>query len=632
MPKVELRMQSGERKIVLCEPGENLLALAESEGISIDAPCSGNGACGKCRVRLVEGSLDAAPSRHLSAEAYEQGWRLACEARVTPECAVFVPDTKGLQVLDLSGSREQAAFGDCLKDLENSGISFDNPFLALPIAMEAPNADDPAPDGERLTRAIRKKLGVSEVRIPHSVMVQLARTLRENNFTVCAKGERKGNVFCLMALCAPGDQTLVGCAIDVGTTTVAVVLTDLANGKLLSAASCANAQLCYGADVIHRIIRQGEPGGRERLQGAIVDKTLNPLLRDACRQAGVSPQSILRFCVAANTAMNHLLVGADAQSIRMEPYVPSFFRWDGLLARDLGLCANPEANVVLSPNIGSFVGGDITAGVLATCMWNREEMSLFLDLGTNGEIVLGGRDYLIGCACSAGPAFEGGDISCGMRAAPGAVEHVTLDDNMEPHLRVIGGERPAGLCGSGLIDLAAELFRTGAINPQGRIIREGSRVRRENGMACCIFAHPWESGTGQELSLTETDLDNLIRAKAAVFSAIETLLKAVDLTPEDIDRVLVAGGIGSGLSIENAISIGMLPDMPREKFCYVGNTSLLGAYAMTRSHEAYRQCCRVAEGITYLELSTYPGYMDSFLAACFLPHTDGSKFPSRHRT
>lgn len=624
-------MQGGGERAVLCAPGENLLALAERGGISIDAPCSGNGGCGKCRVRLVEGELASSPSRHISAEDWAQGWRLACESRVTRDCAVFVPDTKGLQVLDFSGSREQAAFIDCLKGLENSGISFDNPFLALPIAMEAPDADDPAPDGERLTRAIRKALGVSEVRIPHSVMAELAPTLRENDFTVCAKGERQGNVFSLMALCAPGDQALVGCAVDVGTTTVAVVLTDLAGGKLLSAASCANAQLRYGADVINRIIRQGEPGGRERLQAAIVEGTLNPLLRDACRQAGVSPRSILRLCVAANTTMNHLLVGADAQSIRMEPYVPSFFRWDGLLARDLGLCANPEAAVVLAPNIGSYVGGDITAGVLASGMWNREEMSLFLDLGTNGEIVLGGRDFLMGCACSAGPAFEGGDISCGMRAAPGAVEHVTLDDDMEPRLRVIGGEPPAGLCGSGLIDLAAELFRTGVINPQGRFLREGSRIRRENGMARFILAHPWESGTGRELSLTETDLDNLIRAKGAVFSAIETLLQAVDMTPEDIDRILVAGGIGSGLSIENAVSIGMLPDVPREKFRCIGNTSLLGAYAMTRSREAYRQCCRVAEGITYLELSTCPGYMDSFLAACFLPHTDGSKFPNRHR-
>ena len=632
MPKVEFRMGSGGKRAVLCAPGENLLALAEREGITIDAPCSGNGACGKCRVRLVEGELASSPSRHLSAGDWREGWRLACESRVTRDCAVFVPDTKGLQVLDFSGSREQAAFIDCLKGLENSGISFDNPFLALPIAMEAPDADDPAPDGERLTRAIRKTLGVSEVRIPHSVMAELAPTLRENGFTVCAKGERQGNVFSLMALCAPEDQALVGCAMDVGTTTVAVVLTDLAGGKLLSAASCANAQLRYGADVINRIIRQGEPGGRERLQAAIVEGTLNPLLRDACRQAGVSPRSILRLCVAANTTMNHLLVGADAQSIRMEPYVPSFFRWDGLLARDLGLSANPEAAVVLAPNIGSFLGGDITAGVLASGMWNREEMSLFLDLGTNGEIVLGGRDFLIGCACSAGPAFEGGDISCGMRAAPGAVEHVTLDDDMEPRLRVIGGEPPAGLCGSGLIDLAAELFRIGVINPQGRFLREGSRIRRENGMARFILAHPWESGTGRELALTETDLDNLIRAKGAVFSAIETLLQAVDMTPEDIDRVLVAGGIGSGVDMEKSVFIGMLPDVPREKFRYIGNTSLLGAYAMTRSREAYRQCCRVAEGITYLELSTCPGYMDSFLAACFLPHTDGSKFPNRHRT
>lgn len=630
MPKVIFHMEDGGKRAALCQPGESLLELARREGIAIDAPCSGNGLCGKCRVRLESGSLEATPSRHIPEEEALEGWCLACDAKVTQDCTVFIPARfQKLQTLDLSGRREQEALEDSREQLKKCGISFENSFVALSIVMDAPTQDDPTPDAQRLTQAIGKKLGVREVKIPCSVMARLAQILRANGFTVCVKGERKEDAFRVMDVCKPGDRALVGCALDVGTTTVAAALMDLTSGRLLSAASCANAQIRYGADVINRIICQGQPGGKETLQDAILRQTLNPLLSQVCRNAGVSGESILRLCVAANTTMNHLLVGADAQGIRTEPYVPSFFRWDGLLARELGLEVNPEAAVLLAPNIGSYVGGDITAGTLVSGIWNREETTLFIDLGTNGEIVLGNREFLIGCACSAGPAFEGGGISCGMRSAPGAVERVALNDDMELTLTVIGSQRPVGLCGSGLIDLVAELFRTGVINPRGQIVGEGSRIRREKGMASYILAHPWESGTGREVSLTEADIDSFIRAKGAVYSAIDTMLRYVDLTPDGIDRILVAGGIGSGMDMEKAVRVGMLPNVDRKKFRYIGNTSLAGAYAMAMSDPAYETCCHVAEGITYLELSTCPGYMDSFVAACFLPHTDAGLFDNR---
>ena len=296
------------------------------------------------------------------------------------------------------------------------------------------------------------------------------------------------------------------------------------------------------------------------------------------------------------------------------------------------LFRSPIAPVVIAPNIGSYVGGDITAGTLASGIWDKDEMSLFIDLGTNGELVFGNRDFMMSCACSAGPAFEGGDISCGMRATDGAVEACTIDkDTMEPTVTVVGepGQRIVGICGSGIIDIISELFRCGIINARGLFDREGSRVRRDaHGMGRYVIATEEESETGREVSINEVDIDNFIRAKGAIFSAIETLLNSVDMPVEAIDTVYVAGGIGSGINMRNAVNIGMFPDVELEKFKYIGNSSLTGAYAMTVSDEANAKCAELAANMTYLELSTYPGYMDSFVAACFLPHTNASLFPS----
>ena len=350
-----------------------------------------------------------------------------------------------------------------------------------------------------------------------------------------------------------------------------------------------------------------------------------------CKSASLNPRSILSLCIGANTTMNHLFVGVDAQSVRMEPYIPSFFHWDGLLAGDVNLPANPLAEVRIAPNIGSYVGGDITAGTLASGIWDRDEMSLFIDLGTNGEIVFGNRDFLMSCACSAGPAFEGGDISCGMRATDRAIEACTIDKStMDPTLSIVGdpSQKPVGICGSGIIDIISELFRCGIINAKGLFVKEGSRIRRDHhGMGRYVLAEASESETDREISINEVDIDNFIRAKGAIFSAIDTLLKSVDMTVEGIDDVYVAGGIGSGINMKNAVNIGMFPDVPLEKFHYIGNSSLTGAYAMVMSDEANQKTAEVASNMTYLELSTHPGYMDAFVAACFLPHTDSRLFP-----
>ena len=635
--KVTFQIEGGSPVSIECNAGDNLLELARRANVAIDAPCSGNGSCGKCRVKLLEGEVESIPSRHISDEEYSAGWRLSCNCKVVSDCTVLVPDIASayqsrMKTADLSSPKEIAIFEDCQAQLKESGIAFTNHFRSVVVTMAEPTLDDTMPDVERLQWAVSAELGVEKVKVPYAVMVKLASTLRAHNFTVCVKGEIQSDTFLCMEISDPADTAIVGCAIDIGTTTVTMVLTDLETGKLLAKGSSGNGQIRFGADVINRIIESGRPGGKKKLQDAIIKETLTPIIANLCKTAGISARSILRLCIGANTTMNHLLIGVDAEPVRMEPYIPSFFGWEGLLAGDLKLPANPLAPVLIAPNIGSYVGGDITAGTLASGIWDKDEMSLFIDLGTNGELVFGNRDFLMSCACSAGPAFEGGDISCGMRATDGAVEACTIDKvTMEPTLSVIGdaGQKVVGICGSGIIDIISELYRCAIINAKGLFVREGARVRRDgHGCGRYVIADAHESETGREVSINEVDIDNFIRAKGAIFSAIDTLLQSVDMTVDCIDKVYVAGGIGSGINMKNAVNIGMFPDVELEKFQYIGNSSLTGAYAMVLSDEANAKCSEVMANMTYLELSTYPGYMDSFVAACFIPHTDSRLFPN----
>ena len=635
--KVVFQIEGASPVQIECNAGDNLLELARRANVAIDAPCSGNGSCGKCRVKLVEGQLETIKSRHISDEEYEAGWRLSCNAKVLTDCVVFVPDIASayqsrMKTADLSSPQELAIFEKAKAEMEAGGLRFTNNFRALQVEMTAPTEDDTMPDIERLQWAVQALVGCGKVTVPYAVMVKLASTLRENDFRVCVKGEERENTFRCMEICPYDDTAIVGCAIDIGTTTVTMVLTDLTSGKLLAKGSSGNGQIRYGADVINRIIESSREGGKKKLQDAIVKETLNPIIAKLCATANISARSILRISIGANTTMNHLLVGVDADPVRMDPYIPSFFSWEGLLAGDLKLPANPLAPVVIAPNIGSYVGGDITAGTLSSMIWDKDEMSLFIDLGTNGELVFGNRDFLMSCACSAGPAFEGGDISCGMRATDGAIEACTIDkDTMEPTLTIVGeaGQKPVGICGSGIIDIISELFRCSIINAKGLFQREGARVQRDqHGMGRYVIATAQESETGREVSINEVDIDNFIRAKGAIFSAIDTLLSSVDMPIEAIEKVYVAGGIGSGINMKNAVNIGMFPDVELEKFQYIGNSSLTGAYAMVISDGAIEKCHEVGANMTYLELSTYPGYMDSFVAACFLPHTNAGLFPN----
>ena len=638
MPKVVFDIEGGKPVTAECNVGDNLLELARRANVAIDAPCSGNGSCGKCRVKLLEGTVEGLQTSHITDEDYAAGWRLSCASKVSSDVTVMVPDIASayqsrMKTADLSTGEEVAIFTRLEEDLKAAGVDFSNDFMETEVTMEEPTLEDTMPDTERLTMALEGALGCDKVCLSYPTVHKLARVLRQSGFHVAVAGTLKDGVFHAMDVRNANEpQPMCGLAIDIGTTTVSAVITDLKTGRLLAKGSGGNGQIRYGADVINRIVEQGRKGGVERLQKAIVEETLQPLTRALCASAKVDADRILRCCVASNTTMNHLLLGVDADPVRMEPYIPTFFHWDGLKAGDIRFVANPDAKVVLAPNIGSYVGGDITAGTLTSRIWDKDEFSLFIDLGTNGEIVFGNRDFMMSCACSAGPAFEGGDISCGMRATDGAVEAVTIDrETLEPTLSIVGkeGQKPVGICGSGIIDVIAELYRTSAISAKGHFVRENRRILRdEHGMGRYVLAFSNESDTGREIAITEVDIECFIRAKGAIFSAIHIMLSSLDMDVSVLEHIYVAGGIGSGINMENAVRIGMFPDVDRALFQYIGNSSLAGAYALVLSNAAEEKVHELASNMTYLELSTEPKYMEEFVAACFLPHTNKELFPS----
>ena len=638
MFKVTFSFEDGSVVEAFANAGDNLLEVARSANVAIDAPCSGNGACGKCRVQLKSGELESKKTLHISDEEYQAGWRLSCCSKISADVNVLVPDIASayksrMKVADLSSKEEIAIFENAKSDIQLAGIELKNSLEVVDVLMDVPSLDDTMPDNERLTRALRKYLNINRVRIPYVVLKKLPDVLRENNFAVkCVIRATSDDMYVYDIFGKDEDVVIGGLAIDIGTTTVSAVLINMENGEILAKSSAGNGQIRFGADVINRIVESQKPGGQKKLQDAVIKETINPMIHEMCKSAKFPKDHIYRMCVASNTTMNHLFAGINADPLRTEPYIPAFFKTNSLFASDVGVDINKDAHIIMAPNIGSYVGGDITAGTLVSQIWNRPEFSLFIDLGTNGELVFGNSDFMMSCACSAGPAFEGGDISCGMRATDGAIEACTIDkETMEPTYKIVGdpGTKPVGLCGSGIIDVISELYICGIINPKGKFIREGKRIKHDKyGMGSYILAFEEEAGSVKDVEITEVDIDNFIRAKGAIFSAIRTMLTSLDFDVSMIDDVYVAGGIGSGINMQNAVNIGMFPDIPIEKFHYIGNSSLTGAYLMLLSTPAEKKTYELASNMTYMELSTVPIYMDEFVGACFIPHTDTSMFPT----
>jgi uncharacterized 2Fe-2S/4Fe-4S cluster protein (DUF4445 family) len=612
------------------EAGTELVAAARAAGIDIETPCGGKGTCGNCVVRVSAGEVDSNSLGTLPREAVAEGFVLACQTRVL-DTPVTVHVSGGSQREGGKISQEDETYL-VRQELLPKEWQFDPLAIKWLFQVPPPQPEDGLSDLDRLTRTIQREWGPQEVVCAFGVIRELASALRAEDGVVTATIVRDGSRLSVVR-CEPGNRTTrhYAIAIDVGTTTVAVQLVNLTVAKILATRSAYNDQVSCGLDVISRINYAKRPGGLEELRGRVL-KTINGLLSQVTRTCGVEPHEISNAVVSANTTMTHLLLGLEPEYIRLDPYTPTVLEVPYLTAAEVGIDINPDSWICFSPNSGSYVGGDISAGLLCTDLAaGTDEISLFIDIGTNGEVVVGNRDFLMGCACSAGPAFEGSGIDCGMRAALGAIERVEVDAATGvATYRTIGDAPPQGICGSGMIELLANLFATGWIDPAGKLdrARPSPAIKVEGKRARYTLAPAGEGASGEAITISELDIENIVRAKAAIYSACSLMLQQIGIGFDDLANVYIAGGFGRFLDLEKAVILGLAPDVPRERFHFVGNASLMGSYMVVVSQEYRRRELELARRMTYIDLSTTPGYMDEYMAALFLPHTDRERFPT----
>jgi uncharacterized 2Fe-2S/4Fe-4S cluster protein (DUF4445 family) len=607
--------------------GTLLWEAIQHEGLPLKASCGGKGTCGDCVVLIKEGSYAKKSSAVLPDRLVNQSYALACQTPITDDLIVQLPQFEELLIKSVVGSE----FMENNKH-QISGIYTHDPVLkTTQITLPAPTLEDNYSDLKRLERQLNKEINLNNIFVPYSVLKNLAHTIRQEEGRVHVTyfdGPSQASI--VRVTPASEAHKTFGVACDIGTTTVALYLVDMQSGEISATGSSLNQQIKCGEDIISRINYSQKPGHLKELQDLVV-LTINRLIETVIQKAGVSFQDIYCASVSGNTTMIHLLLELEPNYIREEPYVPTFNRVPLLQAQDIGLRMNPEAWIYCAPSVGSYVGGDITAGMLCTpILKDTENTSLFIDAGTNGEIVVGNREWLMTCACSAGPAFEGGGIKCGMPASSGAIEQISISESGKIRYKVINGIKPKGLCGSGLVDLLAELFTRGYIDRHGKFADPAKSDRfcqNENGRAFLV-EEAQNTFWGKDIVITEKDISNLIITKGAVFSACSLLLKNVGIDFNDIDALYIAGGFGHHLDVDNAIRIGLLPDLARDKFHYIGNSSLSGAYLTLRSEKNKGLAGEIADKMTYIELNTEPRYMNEFTGSLFLPHTDMDLFPS----
>jgi uncharacterized 2Fe-2S/4Fe-4S cluster protein (DUF4445 family) len=616
--------------------GDNLIRAAMEAGVHINASCGGEGVCGKCRVIVETGEVAGGFGEQLSPADREKGYRLACRSTITGDGVVRVPVESAVDASVLGRQhvpRSKATIRQMdLNDLKEQGL-FLPPVEKVYIELPEPDNQDHLPDVTRLVSHLKLHHKEHRLTVSLPVIRKIPDVLRQDGFRVTATLARpvmdSGKTEIINV--QPGDTTAHNYAIamDIGTTTIYGQLIDLKSGKILSEHGEFNGQISYGEDVISRIVYAEKEGGLERLH-KVVAATINTIIGKIVRRAKVDPDDIAAITLAGNTTMTQLLLKINPRYIRRSPYVPASTLFPPIRAVDLGLDLRDHVTALVYPAVSSYVGGDIVAGVMGSGMYLDDRLTLFMDIGTNAEIVIGNRDWLACAACSAGPAFEGGGIKFGMRAAKGAIEDFSLNPaTWEPMLMTIGNVRPKGICGSGLIIMTAVMFELGLIDNRGKFNRDLAthRIREDDGVWEYVLAWAGETQIDRDITLTEIDIENLIRAKGAIFSGCMTLLTEVGMSMHDIDRIILAGGFGSYVDLEKAITIGLLPEIDAAKVTFIGNSSLLGAKMSSLTNRIRKDVVEVTRSMTSFELSETPSYMDNYVAALFLPHTDINQFP-----
>jgi uncharacterized 2Fe-2S/4Fe-4S cluster protein (DUF4445 family) len=500
----------------------------------------------------------------------------------------------------------------------------------LQIKATPPGLGDNVADLDRLRRAAAEQLGGVEPRVPYPALARLAGAFRAAGFagTAVVNHLPEGPVLADFLADPAGNPT--GVALDLGTTHLEATLLDLATGARLASGHRENSQIRYGADILSRIHHAGAPGGLTALHEAVIGD-INDLLRQLATAAGIAPTTIRALSVAGNTAMTHFFLKLDPYHLIREPYIPLVNVVDPPAAGDLQMAIHPAAPVWVLPSVGSYFGGDLVAGVLATGLDQSEAVAMLIDVGTNAEVIIGNRDWLMACAGAAGPALEGGVARMGMRAGAGAIDHVEFDPAANAFTySTIGGEKPRGLCGSGIIDLAAALYLARLIDLKGKFrpVAAGQRlVDTPDGLAF-VVAPAADSVDGRPVLFAQTDLDAVMRSKAAMYSILTTLVNQVGVKFEELAQIHVAGAFGKHIAPRQAITLGMLPDLPLATYQPVGNSSLAGAELVLRDGDSRRRCRELVRKITYLELNVNQEFMLRFSGSRFIPHTDHRLFPS----
>jgi uncharacterized 2Fe-2S/4Fe-4S cluster protein (DUF4445 family) len=618
------------------QDGDTVIRAALEAGVHVNASCGGEGVCGKCRVLIEDGTVDGGISEKLSEEDQEKGYRLACQAIVKSNLVVRIPveSTIDAGVLKMQAAPRRTAHIREMnfEELKEKGL-FVAPVEKKYLELPAPTIQDNLPDITRLISYLQLEHDEHRLDVTLAMIRKISPVIREDDFKVTATLVRPvrdvGKTRIINVQPGNTSDQSYAIAMDIGTTTIYGQVIDLISGEVLAEHGEFNGQISYGEDVISRIVYAEKPGGLAKINEVVI-KTINKILTRIVKRSGVDPENISTITLAGNTTMTQLMLAVDPRSIRRAPYVPAATLYPPIKASDLGMELGEHVAALVYPAVSSYVGGDIVAGVMGSGIYRSEALTLYMDVGTNAEIVIGNKDWLACAACSAGPAFEGGGLKFGMRAAKGAIEDFSIDPiTLEPMIITIGNVRAKGICGSGLIIMVAVMFELGIINNLGKFDRDldTPRIREDNGIYEYVLAWQDETQIDRDITLTEIDIENLIRAKGAIYSGCMTLLTEVGMGIEDIEKIILAGGFGSYVDLEKAMTIGLLPEMDTEKVTFIGNGSLMGAKMSSLTNRIRKDVVEVTKKMTNFELSDTPSYMDNYVAALFLPHTDMNKFP-----
>jgi len=624
----------------LVRKGVTVLEAARSAGLALESPCGGQGSCRRCLVQVNSDYVPPAGEFYILQGRFR--YVLACQTPVEGDCEFHIPEERNNVITD-GESCTCICAGKAPDQFDSENASFLMPecVAAASETMEGPltkcatvvitppSHEDNSSDWSRLKRAVKGLCGIGEIKAGRDILSQLPELLTISEWKPRVFFCEKQKEIEIISIAGPGSGNY-GIAVDIGTTTLAASLLDMNSGRVLSTKSCYNPQILHGEDVITRIIYAEKDKGLKILHDAVVEG-IEGLIRAFIIDQHCKTSEITAIVCAGNTTMIHLLLSVPPRSIRLAPYVPVFQAVPVMKAGDTGINLIPHALLHCFPAISSFVGGDITAGVISSGMADRDEISILMDIGTNGEVVLGCREWLTTCSCSAGPAFEGGGISHGMRAATGAVHRFRVILPEKTFIcDTIGGEKARGICGSGLIDVVAELFCARFIDRAGHFDMEtaGEFTREGDSGLEFIVVEGSKTASGRDITISETDIANIIRSKGAIHAGMEFLLTKMGLTFQDVQNFYIAGGFGCALNVENAVKIGLLPDVSRNNFHFIGNSSLTGAIRAFRSENSRSEAERISSMMTNFELSEEPAFMGNYTAALFLPHTDLTRFPS----